>query len=81
MLTKIHRQTENKLIELLNEIRFGEISLAGLTMLKELEQEPKYPTDGIQATRLYATNEEVNKVNQIELTELLYPPYFYQAID
>src|SRR5437868_6685818 len=42
ILTKIHRQSENKLIKLLNEIRFGEISPAGLEMLKELEKEPEY---------------------------------------
>ena len=81
LLTKIHRQTENKLIELLNEVRFGEISPAGLTMLETLEQEPKFPNDGIEATQLYATNEEVNKINQAELAKLPYQPYFYSAID
>jgi ATP-dependent DNA helicase PIF1 len=81
LLTKIHRQTENKLIELLNEVRFGEISPTGLTMLEDLEQEPKFPVDGIEATQLYATNEEVNKINQTELAKLPYPSHFYLAID
>jgi len=81
LLTKIHRQTENKLIELLNEVRFGEISPTGLAMLENLEQEPKFPVDGIEATQLYATNEEVNKINQTELAKLPYPSHFYSAID
>ncbi|CAI2192707.1 4478_t:CDS:2 [Funneliformis geosporum] len=41
-----------------SQMRFGEISPAGLTMLETLEQEPKFPNDGIEATQLYATNEE-----------------------
>ena len=81
LLTKIHRQSENRLISLLNEIRFGEISPAGLAMLKELEQEPKYPADGIQAIQLYATNEEVSKINSAELARLPYRLRCYQAID
>jgi ATP-dependent DNA helicase PIF1 len=69
------------LIELLNEIRFGEISPTGLAMLQELEKEPKYPADGIKAIKLYATNEEVSKINSVELAKLPYRLRCYQAID
>src|SRR6185369_3486621 len=54
LLTKIHRQNESKLIELLDEVRFGEISPSGLEVIKELEEEPKYPDDGIKAIQLFA---------------------------
>ncbi|CAI2165531.1 2670_t:CDS:10 [Funneliformis geosporum] len=59
--------SENKLIKLLNEIRFGEISPEGLEVMKELEEEPKYPNDGIKAIQLSATNEEVspNRLSEI----------------
>src|SRR6185437_66643 len=50
-------------------------------MLEELEQEPKNPADGIKAIQLYATNEEVSKVNSAELAKLPYRLRCYQAID
>ena len=50
-------------------------------MLKELEKEPEYPKDGVKAIQLYATNEEVSKINSAELEKLPYQLHSYQALD
>ena len=61
-LTKIYRQQEPKLINLLNEIRFGEISDESREILKNLEREPHFPNDRIKATQLVSTNDEKNAI-------------------
>jgi len=80
-LTKIYRQKESELIDLLNEIRFGEISAKSWEVLKSLEREPVFPNDGIKATQLFATNAEVNKINSTELKKLNHSSQTYRAID
>jgi hypothetical protein len=50
-------------------------------MIKELERPLSLPNDGIKATQLYSTNEEVDKINQKELEILPHRLYYYQARD
>jgi ATP-dependent DNA helicase PIF1 len=80
-LVKVHRQKEAEFIELLNELRLGEISDKNSKFLRQLAREPDYPNDEIKPTWLYATNEEAKKVNKTELEQLSSLPYFYQAMD
>jgi len=63
-LTQIYRQKEPKLVNLLNEIRFGEVSDESQEILKNLEQEPNFPDDGIKATLLVSTNDEKDGINK-----------------
>lgn len=80
-LNKIYRQSEPKLIKLLNEIRFGEISDQSWEVLKDLENEPNFPNDGIKPTKLVATNNEKDEINAIELEKIKTKSYFFKAID
>lgn len=80
-LTKIYRQREPELINLLNEIRFGKLSSGSWKILKSLEKDPIFPDDGIKATQLMATNSEVNGVNSTELSRINSQALFYKAVD
>lgn len=80
-LTKIYRQRESKLINLLNEIRFGELSSESQQVLKELEKEPKFPNDGIKATHLVSTKAERDDINETELSKLDGRIYSFKAKD
>ncbi|CAJ0826504.1 11660_t:CDS:2 [Entrophospora sp. SA101] len=70
LLVKVYRQKDTELIELLNELRFGQLSEKSQIILKKIEVEPNYPSDGIQPTQLVATNSEAKKINSAENLEL-----------
>ncbi|RHZ35716.1 DEAD/DEAH box helicase [endosymbiont GvMRE of Glomus versiforme] len=80
-LVKIYRQEEPELIDLLNELRFGQLSSKSWETLKKLETEPNWPNDGIRPTQLMATNREINEVNSQQLNKINSSSQFYQAID
>lgn len=80
-LTKIYRQEEAELIDLLNELRFGEVSDKSREILKRLEEKPNWPDDGIKPTQLMATNREIEVINNQELDKINSPPQIYQAKD
>ncbi|MCE8163398.1 MAG: AAA family ATPase [Candidatus Moeniiplasma glomeromycotorum] len=80
-LNKIYRQQEPKLINLLNEIRFGEISDESREILRNLEQEPNFPNDGIKATQLVSNNDEKNAINNTELNKVDGKMYNFRAND
>ncbi|CAG8588040.1 6936_t:CDS:2 [Funneliformis caledonium] len=80
-LTKIYRQKDSELIELLNEMRIGEMSDKSLVLLKQLEIEPNYPDDGIRPTELYPINDMVNKANATELGKISHKLYTYTSVD
>ena len=69
LLTKVFRQQDNELIDILNSIRFGEIKPQMIRTIKNLEREIKY-TDGIVPTELYATRREVERSNTRRLNSL-----------
>ncbi|CAH1760677.1 6300_t:CDS:2 [Entrophospora sp. SA101] len=80
-LVKVYRQKDTELIELLNELRFGQLSEKSQIILKKIEVEPNYPSDGIQPTQLVATNSEAKKINCLALEKINQPSFFYQAVD
>lgn len=69
-LRQIYRQTDNQLINLLQEVRNNCLSSNSLALLNSLKEEPQWPKDGIEPTQLYSTNEEVNQINAQELAKL-----------
>ncbi|CAJ0841666.1 16019_t:CDS:10 [Entrophospora sp. SA101] len=81
LLVKVYRQKDTELIELLNELRFGQLSEKSQIILKKIEVEPNYPSDGIQPTQLVATNSEAKKINCLALEKINQPSFFYQAVD
>ncbi|GBB85025.1 hypothetical protein RclHR1_01160019 [Rhizophagus clarus] len=80
-LTKIYRQKDSELIELLNEMRYGEVSDKSLKLLDRLANEPNYPNDGIRPTELYPINDMVNKANATELGKIPHKSYIYTSND
>jgi ATP-dependent DNA helicase PIF1 len=50
-LTKVFRQRDTEFIDMLNEMRFGELSRDSISKFIKLKREPKY-TDGIEPTEL-----------------------------
>ena len=68
-LSRIFRQSEEGLVGLLNDVRYGNVSDKSLRLLRELNREIK-PPNGIEATHLFATNASVDSMNQRKLQEL-----------
>lgn len=66
LLTRVFRQQDNELVDILNSIRFGDIEPAMVKTLKALDREIEYP-DGIRPTELYATRREVDASNVRQL--------------
>lgn len=69
LLTKVFRQQDNELIDILNCIRFGEIEKSMITSIRKLERTVEY-NDGIMPTEIYATRREVDSSNKRQLSDL-----------
>ncbi|EDO17699.1 hypothetical protein Kpol_1033p2 [Vanderwaltozyma polyspora DSM 70294] len=80
LLTKVFRQQDNELIEILNSIRFGEIQPAMVKTIRSLNREINYE-DGIRPTELYATRREVEASNSRQLQSLPGKLYEFVSID
>ena len=80
LLTKVFRQQDNELIDILNCIRFGEIEQKMVASIKKLEREVKYE-DGILPTEIYATRREVDLSNKRQLENLPGDPHTFYAED
>ncbi|CCE62806.1 hypothetical protein TPHA_0D01660 [Tetrapisispora phaffii CBS 4417] len=80
LLTKVFRQQDNELVDILNKIRFGEIEDHMVQRLRSLRNEKRY-SDGIKPTELYATRREVESSNSRQLDLLLGEKHEYVADD
>lgn len=69
LLTKVFRQKDNTLVDILNCIRYGKIDKHMVPVIKKLEREVIYE-DGIQPTEIYATRREVDNSNSRQLNNL-----------
>ncbi|CCD24475.1 DNA helicase NDAI_0D01610 [Naumovozyma dairenensis CBS 421] len=69
LLTKVFRQQDNELVDILNSIRFGEIDQTMAAQVYNLKRKVNYD-DGIAPTELYATRREVEISNSRQLKEL-----------
>ena len=80
-LLEIFRQKDSRLINLLNDIRFGEISQASQELLASLKREISLPS-GIVPTLLVPVNSTADAINVRELEKLPPTPFkVYQASD
>lgn len=68
-LSTIFRQAENKLQNLLQDVRYGRVSTASMQMLNFLSRDIK-PPEGIVPTLLYSTNFKVDEINIQQLNRL-----------
>ncbi|CAD6627627.1 CEI_1a_G0023430.mRNA.1.CDS.1 [Saccharomyces cerevisiae] len=80
LLTKVFRQQDNKLIDILNAIRYGELTVDITKTIRNLNRDIDYP-DGIAPTELYATRREVELSNVKKLQSLPGDLYEFKAVD
>lgn len=80
LLTKVFRQQDNELVDMLNAIRFGEITPHLTQIIRQLGRAVTYP-DGISPTELYATRREVENSNARQLSSLPGEAYEFRSID
>jgi len=76
-LSEQHRQQNNSLDRILNEIREGQVSDDSIMLLK-LAAENKLAKFG-KAPKLYTHNHDVDKINAAELKKLKSQPRFFEA--
>lgn len=67
-------------MELLNDVRRGQLSHTSLGLLRHLTR-PISPPEGIEPTLLFATNERVDAINAQKLAQLPGPERIYDADD
>lgn len=71
ILKQVWRQREQRFVEILNAVRVGNITTQMLSELNACSVLMKpVPTDGIQPTKLYCVNIDVDKENAARLKEL-----------
>lgn len=79
-LNQVFRQKDNDLIDLLNSIRFGEVTPQMIDLIRKFEREVECP-DGIEPTELFPTRKEVEIANRRKLDKLPGYEMNYQALD
>jgi hypothetical protein len=67
-LTEQHRQSENDLNEILNEIRNGEVSQRSIDLLETRIE--YHPDEGETETKLFTHNADVDRINQMYLEQI-----------
>ncbi|CCF58336.1 hypothetical protein KAFR_0E01820 [Kazachstania africana CBS 2517] len=80
LLTKVFRQHDSELIDILNSIRFGELQPHMISTVKNLQREVDY-SDGIYPTELYATRREVELSNSRQLGLLPGDLHQFESVD
>ncbi|GMH80337.1 hypothetical protein TL16_g08506, partial [Triparma laevis f. inornata] len=83
ILKKVIRQNgDRKFVEILNNCRRGEPTAENLRLLNECHvSKKKLPNDGIEATKLYTTNANVDAENTKRLAQVKSPPMRFLAQD
>ncbi|CAI4532062.1 ASN_collapsed_G0023990.mRNA.1.CDS.1 [Saccharomyces cerevisiae] len=76
----LHKQQDNKLIDILNAIRYGELTVDIAKTIRNLNRDIDY-ADGIAPTELYATRREVELSNVKKLQSLPGDLYEFKAVD
>ena len=79
-LDQVFRQNNNSFVSVLHEIRFGKVSQESAKYLERCNR-PLPPKDGIEATKLYATNKDVTAENSAHLNKLPGAKVSFQAKD
>lgn len=77
-LTEQHRQSENDLNKILNEIRIGSVSQNSVDLLGSRVE--IHPDEGEQETKLFTHNADVDRINQMYLEQIGTGSRFFEAI-
>lgn len=75
-LTEVYRQVDKNFSEILNSIRTGDITWSIKNTLQECRNKILD-----NPTRLFATNEEVNEINELHISKLNGQYYYYKSHD
>lgn len=76
-LTEQHRQSENELNLILNEIRNGKVSQKSIDLLGSRVE--FHPDEGEQETKLFTHNADVDRINQMYLEQIGSSSRFFPA--
>ncbi|SMC59430.1 AAA family ATPase [Moheibacter sediminis] len=77
-LTEQHRQSENDLNSILNEIRNGEVSQRSIDLLESRVE--FHPDEGEQETKLFTHNADVERINKAYLEQIGSSSKFFPAM-
>ncbi len=77
-LSEQHRQTENDLNLILNEIRSGEVTQKSIDLLESRVE--FHPDEGEQETKLFTHNADVDRINQMHLEQIGSNSRFFKAV-
>lgn len=80
LLTKVFRQQDNELVDILNAIRYGELDSQMVSRIRSLQREVAYP-DGIAPTELFPTRREVDLSNTRQLDNLPGDSRVFESVD
>lgn len=70
-LNQTLRQSDDKFVKILNEIRLGNCSNASYNILKECKRRKLNNQEGIQPTILYSVRKDVDSINNREIQNLI----------
>ncbi|KAF8656392.1 hypothetical protein AX16_002577 [Volvariella volvacea WC 439] len=79
-LNRVFRQKDQQFVDMLNSMRFGQLTPAAINAFSKLSRKVQYD-DGIEPTELFPTRKEVTNSNESRLRQLPGKPLEYQASD
>ncbi|EFI28655.1 DNA repair and recombination protein pif1 [Coprinopsis cinerea okayama7 len=79
-LTRVFRQKDQAFVDMLNEMRLGNMKPATIQAFRSLSRKVTYK-DGIEPTELYSTRREVDQANKSRLNQLQGEARTYAAQD
>ena len=80
-LTEIMRQTDNEFQEVLNDLRYGNVTERAVSLLNSRTNVKLENKDGIKPTKIFTTNYSVDNLNFQELEKLEDPDIFQYDIE
>ncbi|KAJ2918646.1 hypothetical protein MD484_g1770, partial [Candolleomyces efflorescens] len=79
-LTKVFRQRDQRFVDMLNEMRFGNLSPQSIAEFKKLSR-PIHYEDGMEATELFPLREDVERSNTSRMSRLSTEEKRFTAVD
>lgn len=80
LLTQIFRQTDERLVNLLNALRRGNITKDVVEQFRMLERQVAYP-DGLEPTQLYPLRRQVDEANKSRMSAIEGREFIYMSED
>jgi ATP-dependent DNA helicase PIF1 len=81
LLTVVHRQREPELLQMLESVREGRVTPQALATIRATERNSLSNAQGVEPTKLFAHNHDVDVINAQHLALLPQPQFEQQAVD